>query len=477
MTETNDSLKPDQELVDIARYVCDYEIKDPQAFASARRCLIDTLACGLFALSYPECAKLVGPIVPGATLAHGARVPGTNYQLDPATATFSIGTALRWLDLSDGFLATQASHPSDLLAGVLATADYVSRTRKLNGGTPLVMKDVLAALIKAYEIQGCLGLENDFMPSRIDHVILVRVATAGVVARMLGGDAEAVLNAVSNAWLDVTLRVYRHDPGAGPRKGWAAADASAQAVRIALMSVKGEPGYPGALTAPKWGFYDAFRGGKPFAFQRPYGELVIQQATLKASAGCMHAQSAAECGRLMHPLVRDRLNEVERVEIFGYRAMMDVIDKTGPLHSAAARDHCARYIVAIGLIFGRQNPDDFEDDFASDPRIETLRSKMTIIEDPALTLKYNDRTKRANGNGLTVHFKDGTSTERIDIEYPPGNPRRLPETSEIFRAKFVDALAVRFPQKQREKILEVCDDSVIFDQTPVNEFMDLFAAQ
>lgn len=475
MAGNKGSLEPDKELVDIARYVCDYKIESSNALASARRCLIDTLACGLYALSYPECTKLLGPLVPGATLANGARVPGTKYQLEPATAAFSIGTALRWLDLSDGFLAAQASHPSDLLAGVLSTADYISRTRRMSGEAPLVMKDVLHALIKAYEIQGCLGMENDLMPSGIDHVILVKVATAGVVTRLLGGDAEAVLNAVSNAWLDASLRVYRHDPSAGPRKGWAAADASAQAVRFALMSVKGEPGYPNALTAPKWGFYDVYRGGKRFAFSRPYGEHVIQHATLKASAGCMHAQSAAECGRLLHPRVRDRLNEVERIEIFGYRAMMDVIDKTGPLRNAAARDHCARYIVAIGLIFGRQNPDDFEDGVASDPRVEALRSKMTIIEDPELTRRYNDRANRANGNGLTVHFTDGTSTERVNIEYPPGNPSRLAETSEIFRAKFVDALAARFTPSQCEKVLSICDDTACFDGTPVDEFTDLFA--
>jgi 2-methylcitrate dehydratase len=334
---------------------------------------------------------------------------------------------------------------------------------------------VLAALIKAYEIQGCLSLENDFNASAMDHVILTRVATAGVVTRMLGGDVDAVLNAVSNAWLEVNLRVYRQDPGTGPRKGWAAADASAHAVRLALMSVKGEPGYPRALTAPKWGFYDVYRGGKPFAFQRPYGEYIIQQVTLKASAACMHAQSAVECGVRLHPVVRGRLNAVERIEIFSHRALIGIIDKTGPLRNAADRDHCARYIVAIALIFGRLNPADFEDAVASDPRIDALRSKMVIIEDPAFSRDYYDPAKRANGNGVRVHFTDGTSTERIDVEYPPGHPRRRAETSEIFRAKFVDALAMRFPQRQRERILEVCDDPARFDGTRVNEFMDLLA--
>lgn len=475
MAVATESLNPDGELVDIARYVCDYRIESADALAAARRCLLDTIACALYALSYPECTKLMGPLVPGATLRNGARVPGTSYQLDPATAAFSTGTALRWLDMSDGFLAAQGSHPSDNLAGILSTADYLSRARSAVGEPPLVMRDVLHALIKAYEIQGCLSLENDFNASALDHVILTRVSTAAVVARMLGGDADVVLSAVSNAWLEMDLRVYRHDPGTGPRKGWAAANASAQGVRLALMAAKGEPGYPCVLSAAEWGFYDVYRGGKPFRFQRPYGEYIIRQVTLKASAACMHAQSAVECGVCLHPLVRDRLNDIERIDIFSHRALMGIIDKTGPLRNPADRDHCARYIVAVALIFGRLNPADFEDTVASDPRIDALRGKMRIIEDPAFTRDYYDPQKRANGNGLKVYFRDGTSTQRIDVEFPPGHPRRRAETAEIFRTKLLDALALRYPRLQRDRILEACDDNARLDAMPVHAFMDLLA--
>ncbi len=470
------ALKPDQELVDIAAYLCDYEVDNPAAVACARRCFIDTLACLLEALAYPDCTRHMGPVVPGATLTGGARVPGTPYELDPVTATFNIGIALRWLDMSDGFVAVQGSHPSDNLAGILATADYLSRQRIAAGKPPLVVADVLRALVKAYEIQGGLSLANNFNASSLDHVILTKVATAGGVARMLGGGFEAVLSAVSNAWMDPGLRIHRQDPGTGPRKGWAAADASTHGVRLAIMAVKGEPAYPQVLSANKWGFYDVYRKGRPFEFQRPYGDYVIQNAILKFVAACMHAQTAVECALILHPQVRDRLHDIERIEIFCHQASMELIDKSGPLRHAADRDHCVQYIVAVGLIFGRMAPADYEDALAADPRIDALRATMTAAEDPAFTAGYNDPARRSSPNGVQVFFRDGSTTGRVDVEYPAGHPKRREETQALFRRKFVDAVGRRFAGEQAGRILAACEDAQVLDALPVNEFMALFCA-
>ena len=473
MTGTTETvtLQPDRELTDIAKYVCDYRISDAAAYSAARRCLLDTLACAFEALQHPECTKLLGPIVPGASLLHGARVPGTRFELDPATATFNIGALIRWLDFSDTFTAEQGSHPSDNVAGILATADYLSRQRVLQQRPPLVIKDILEATIKAYEIQGCIAIENDFNEMGVDHVILTRVATAGVVTRMLGGTYDEVLNAVSNAWLDNSIRVYRQAPLAGSRKGWAAGDASAQAVRIALMSVKGEMGYAQALTAKKWGFYDTYTDGKPFGFQRPYAEYVIQNAMLKFVAAGMHGQSAVECAFRQHALVQNRLDEIDKIEIYSQRALIGIMDKKGPLRNPADRDHCVQYVVAVGLIFGRLRPADFEDHFAADPRIDALRDKMVVIEDPNFSRGFYDPAKRSSANGVKVYFKDGTSTPRIDVEYPAGHPKRRDETMEIFHRKWVDALNLCFAPKQRDRILALSDDQHRFELTPVPEFM------
>ena len=466
----------DRELVDIATYVCDHQIEERAALIAARRCLVDTLACVFMALKHPACARLLGPIVPGAGLRNGARVPGTRYELDPATAAFNIGVLIRWLDLNDTFTGTQGSHPSDNLAGILAIADYLSRQRVLGRRNPLRMKDVLEALTKAYEIQGCLAMENDFNEVGVDHVILTKVSTASIVTRMLGGNFEQVLSAASNAWLDSSLRVYRQAPCAGSRKGWAAADASAQAVRLALMAVKGEMGYPFALSAKKWGFYDTFRSGKPFVFQRPYGAYVIQNTMLRFVESGMYGQTAVECAFQLHPLVRDRLNQIDQIRIFTQHALMGVMDKSGPLRNPADRDHCVQYIVAIGLIFGRLNPGDFEDDVAADPRIDILRDKMVVTEDPEFTKGFYDPAQRSSANGLQVHFKDGSRTPRVDVEYPVGHPRRREESAAVFQRKFVDALDLCFPPEQRDRILSICEDQTRFENTLTNEFMAVLVA-
>lgn len=467
----------DRELVDVAEYVCNYRVSNEAAFASAHRCLVDTLACAFFAAKDPDCLRLVGPVVPGATLANGARVPGTSLTLDPASAAFNIGILTRWLELNDTFTGASGSHPSDNLAGILAIADYQGRAPRRAAHKPHLMRDLLEYLIKAYEIQGCHAMQNDSFSihSSIDHVLLTKVATASVVARMLGGGREQVINACSNAWLAPTLRVYRHAPNVGSRKGWAAADAASQAVLLAFMAIKGEMGYPLALSAKKWGFYDTFRGGKPFTFPRPYQDYVIQHVMLKSVPCGMYGQTAVECAIRLHPLVRDRIERIERIDIYTQSSLLGIMSKTGPLRNHADRDHSVQYIVAIGLLFGRLTPADCDDDVARDPRIDSLRNRMTVMEDARFTRGSADPAILSSGNGVQVHFKDGTSTPRVDIEYPAGHPSRRAETAALFRNKLLQGLDLCFAAEQRDRILALCDERKRFEQTPVSAFMEALA--
>jgi 2-methylcitrate dehydratase len=464
----------DRELTDIADYVCNYKIRDRKVFGIARLRLTDTLACALDALDYPDCTKLIGPVIPGTIVPHGARVPGTSFELDPIKATFDIGTLIRWLDFNDTFTAAQGSHPSDNLSGILAVADSLSRKNVANGRAPLLMRDVLEAFIKCYEIQGCIAILNDFNEMGVDHVILTRVATAAVVTRMLGGSHEEVVNAVSNAFMDTSLRVYRQAPNAGWRKSWAASKASMEGVTLAHMAVAGEMGYPTVLTAKKWGFYERFRGGKPFGFQRPYGDYVIQNSMFKFVAAGMHGQSAVECAFRLHPLVKDRWSDIERIEITSQRAMLGIMDKTGPLRNPADRDHSVQYIVALGLLHGKLDARDYEDEMASDPRIDKLRAKMTTTEDPRYTREFHAPAKRSSANAIQVRFKDGTSTPKVEVEFPFGHPKRLSKAGEVLRTKFERSLARRYSPKQINKILALCDDQAVLERTPVNEFMSAF---
>ena len=467
----------DQELVDVADYVCNYRVTGEPAFAAAHRCLVDTLACAFFAAKDPDCLRLVGPVVPGATLVNGARVPGTCLQLDPVSATFNIGILTRWLELNDTFTGASGSHPSDNLSGILAVADYLGRGQTAGAGKPLLMRDVLEYLIKAYEIQGCHAMENASFSihSAIDHVLLTKVATASVVTRLLGGGPEEVINACSNAWLAPTLRAYRHAPNVGSRKGWAAAEASSQAVMLALMARKGEMGYPLVLSAGKWGVYDAYCGGRPFTFPRPYGEYVIQHVMLKSVPCGMYGQTAVECAMRAHPLVRERIDDIARIDIHTQRSLLGIMSKTGPLRNHADRDHSVQYIVAIGLLFGRLTPADCNDDIAADPRIDALRDKMTVTEDSRFTQGSADPNILSSGNGIRIHFKDGSSTPRIDIEYPAGHPSRRDESAPLFRTKFLQGLETCFEAEQQEKILSLCEDRKRFEQTPVSDFMTALA--
>ena len=414
---------PDKVLTDIADYVCNYTVTSQEAYDTARHCLIDTLGCGLEALGYPACTKLLGPIVPGTVVPNGAKVPGTQFQLDPVQAAFNIGAMIRWLDFNDTWLAAEWGHPSDNLGGILAAADYVSRKAVSEGKKPLGMKDVLTAMIKAHEIQGVLALENSYNRVGLDHVVLVKVATTAVVTRMLGGSREEVINAVSNAWIDgQSLRTYRHSPNTGSRKSWAAGDATARGVRLSLMALKGEMGYPSALTAKTWGFYDVLFKGNEFKFQRPYGSYVMEHVLFKISFPAeFHSQTAVECAMTLHGKLKAMgrtTDDIKKISIRTHEAAIRIIDKKGPLNNPADRDHCIQYMVAVPLLFGRLTAADYEDSVANDPRIDALRDKIECSEDKQFTKDYHDPEKRSIANGLTVELKDGTVIPEVMVEYP-----------------------------------------------------------
>src|SRR5690349_18963793 len=400
--------QPDPVLVDIVDYVTQYEIKSPLAYETARNCLIDTLGCGLEALEYPACTKLLGPIVPGTVVPNGAKVPGTQFQLDPVQAAFNIGAMIRWLDFNDTWLAAEWGHPSDNLGGILAVADWLSRNAVAAGRKPLSMKDVLTAMIKAHEIQGCIALENSFNKVGLDHVVLVKVASTAVVAEMLGLARDEIVNAVSLAWVDgQSLRTYRHAPNTGSRKSWAAGDATSRAVRLALIAKTGEMGYPSALTAKTWGFYDVLFKGQPFKFQRPYVSYVMEHVLFKISYPAeFHAQTAVEAAMSLHPVLKNRIEDIARITIRTHEAAIRIIDKKGPLNNPADRDHCIQYMIAVPLIFGRLTAGDYEVAVAHDPRIDNLRDKMTCVEDKQFSHDYHDPEKRSIANALTVEFKE-----------------------------------------------------------------------
>ena len=470
---------PDQVLVDIADYVINYEIKSSLAYETARNCLIDTLGCGLEALEYPACKKLLGPIVPGTVVPHGAKVPGTSFQLDPVQAAFNIGTIIRWLDFNDTWLAAEWGHPSDNLGGILATADWLSRTAVAAGKAPLTMRDVLTGMIKAHEIQGCIALENSFNKVGLDHVVLVKVASTAVVAQMLGLDRDEVINAVSLAWVDgQSLRTYRHAPNTGSRKSWAAGDATSRAVRLALIAKTGEMGYPSVLTAKTWGFYDVLFKGQPFKFQRPYGSYVMENVLFKISYPAeFHSQTAVECAMELHVklgALGKRPEDIKAITIRTHEACIRIIDKKGPLNNPADRDHCIQYMVAVPVLFGRLTAADYEDDVARDPRIDVLRDKIVCVEDPAFTRDYHDPDKRSIANALTVEFVDGSKLDEIVCEYPIGHKRRRADGIPLLEAKFRTNLARMLPARQQRRILDVSLDQQALEAMPVHEYVDLY---
>jgi len=474
--------EPDQVIVDIAKYANEFEINSDEALDTARYCLMDTLGCGLEALSYSACTKLLGPIVPGTIVPNGAKVPGTNYQLDPINAAFNIGAMIRWLDFNDTWLAAEWGHPSDNLGGILAVADWLSRTRIADGQPPLLMKDVLIAMVKAHEIQGVIALENSFNRVGLDHVLLVKVASTAVVAKMLGATYEQIIDAVSNAWLDgQSLRTYRHAPNTGSRKSWAAGDATSRAVRLALMVMKGEMGYPSALSAKTWGFYDVLFKGKPFEFTQAYGSYVMENVLFKISFPAeFHAQTAVECALALHPNNIDlidtleKIDNIDRIEITTHESAIRIIDKTGPLNNPADRDHCIQFMTAIGLLKGNLTAQDYEDEVANDPRVDALREKMTCIEKPEYTKDYLDPDKRSIANAVQIFYKDGSSSEQVAVEYPIGHRRRRSEGIPELIKKFEINLKREFDDTQAEKIMNLNLDIDLLQKTPVNEYVDLY---
>jgi 2-methylcitrate dehydratase len=464
---------PDKVLTDIADYVTKFHVSSSEAYDTARYCLMDTLGCGFEALEYPACTKLLGPIVPGTVVPNGARVPGTQFQLDPVQAAFNLGAMIRWLDFNDTWLAAEWGHPSDNLGGILMAADWLARN-----GQRLTVKDVLTAMIKAHEIQGVLALENSFNRVGLDHVVLVKVASTAVVAHMIGCSYDELVNAISQAWVDgQSLRTYRHSPNTGSRKSWAAGDATARAVRLALISKTGEMGYPSVLTAKTWGFYDVLFKGQPFKFQRPYGSYVMEHVLFKISFPAeFHAQTAVEAALQVSQQMKSRgktAEDIKKIRIRTHEAAIRIIDKRGPLANPADRDHTIQYMVAVPLIFGRLTAADYEDDVASDPRIDRLRDKMTCVEDQQFSKDYLDPEKRSIPNALTVEFNDGSSLPEVVVEYPIGHKRRRKEGIPHLVEKFERNLARRFPRERQKAILELCKDQKRLEQTPVNEFVDL----
>jgi 2-methylcitrate dehydratase len=466
----------DQPIIDIVDYVLNYEVKSPVAYETAWNSFMDTLGCGLESLEYEACRKLLGPVVPGLTVANGVKVPGTKHVLDPVQGAFNIGAMIRWLDFNDTWLAAEWGHPSDNLGGILATADWLSRTTDKK----FTIKDVLTAMIKAHEIQGCIALENSFNKVGLDHVVLVKVASTAVVSQMMGLTRDQVLAAVSLAWIDGhSLRIYRHFPNAGSRKSWAAGDATSRAVRLALMAQAGEMGYPSALSAKTWGFYDVSFKGKPFTFQRPYGSYVMENVLFKiAFPAEFHSQTAVEAAMTIYQQMQaagKTSDDIKKITIRTHEACIRIIDKKGPLNNFADRDHCIQYMVAVPFIFGRLTARDYADDIAADPGIDALREKIVCVEDAGYSADYHDPEKRSIANAVTVEFNDGSSFDEVAVEYPLGHARRRVEGIPLLIKKFKTNLARIYDADKQKKIAELCLDYNKLSATPVNEFMDLMA--
>lgn len=476
MIKTNELSKTDQLLTDITDYVLNTTITSEEAYETARYVLLDTIGCGILALQYPECTKLLGPVVPGTVVPNGTRVPGTSYVLDPVKGAFNIGCMIRWLDYNDTWLAAEWGHPSDNLGGILAVADYLSRVRIAEGKEPLKIKDVLEMMIKAHEIQGVLALENSLNRVGLDHVLYVKIATTAVVTKALGGTRQEIINALSNAWIDnSSLRTYRHAPNTGSRKSWAAGDATSRAVQLAMMAVKGEMGYATALSAPGWGFQDVLFNKQELKLARPLTSYVMENVLFKVSFPAeFHAQTAAECAVHLHHELKNRLDNIEKVVITTHESAIRIIDKEGPLNNPADRDHCIQYITAIGLIYGDIIADHYEDDVAADPRIDELRNKMVVVEDSQYSIDYLDPEKRSIANAVQVYYKDGTSSELVACEYPLGHRFRREEAFPKIIDKFQQNISTHYSQKQLSKINELCANKKMLENSAVHEFVDLF---
>ena len=467
----------DQALQDIADYVIDFKVESEEALNTARNCLIDTIGCGLLALKYPNCTRHLGPIVPGTTVVKGARVFGRSYELDPVKAAWDIGALVRWLDFNDTWLAEEWGHPSDNLGAIMALSDYISRVNVANHKLPLSIKDVLEYMIKAHEIQGILALENSFNKVGLDHVLLVRVASTAVATHMLGGTRDQIIAALSQAWVDgSSLRTYRHAPNTGSRKSWAAGDATSRAVRLAMMTMAGEMGIPSVLSTPVWGFYDVSFKGREFSFSRSYGTYVMENILFKISFPAeFHAQTAVECAVLLYPEIKEKLDEIERIEVTTHESALRIIDKTGALDNPADRDHCMQYMLAVAMIEGDLVAEFYEDSFhQQNPLIDELRNKMILSEDKRYSKDYLDDGKRSIANALQIFFKDGSQTDKVEVEYPVGHRNRRQEGIPLLERKFFNSLKSTYSKEHSDRIYSLCLDKEKIEQTPVNEFMDMF---
>jgi len=472
-----DRMTADQVLQDIADYVIDYKVVSEEALSTARNCLMDTIGCGLLALKYPNCTRHLGPIVPGTKVENGARVFGRSFELDPVKAAWDIGTIVRWLDFNDTWLAEEWGHPSDNLGAIMALSDYISRVNIANHKSPLSIKDVLEYMVKAHEIQGIIALENSFNKVGLDHVLLVRVASTAVATHMLGGNRDQIISALSQAWVDgSSLRTYRHAPNAGSRKSWAAGDATSRAVRLAMMTMAGEMGMPSVLTTPEWGFYDVSFKGREFSFSKKYGSYVMENILFKISYPAeFHAQTAVECALLLYPQIKKKLNQIESIEITTHESALRIIDKTGTLDNPADRDHCMQYMLAVAMIEGDLVAEFYEDTFhKNNPLIDELRNKMVLKEDKRYSKDYLADDKRSIANALQVFFKDGSQTEKVEVEYPVGHRHRRQEGIPLLERKFLNSLEITFSKEHSDRIYSLCLDKEKIEQIPVNEFMDMF---
>jgi 2-methylcitrate dehydratase len=464
---------PDRLLVELADYALGTQRFGDEALATARLCVLDSLGCALLALDHPSCTKLLGPLVPGSTVAYGCRVPGTDYELDPVKGAFDLGTLIRWLDFNDTWLAAEWGHPSDNLGAILALSDWQARCARAAGTPPPTMATVLDAAIRAHEIQGVLALTHAFNRVGLDHVLLVRIASTAVACRLLGLSRDQTVSALSHAWIDgCALRTYRHAPNTGSRKSWAAGDATSRGVRLALLAATGEMSCPSALTAPQWGFQDVLFRGQPVALAQPLGSYVMENVLFKiAFPAEFHAQTAVEAALQLHPLVHHRLDAIARIDLFTQEPAVRIIAKTGPLHNPADRDHCLQYMVAVALLHGSLTAAHYEDGAAADPRLDSLRHQMVVAEEPRYTRDYLDPAKRSIANAVQVHFTDGSSTPRLEVEYPLGHRRRRAEGVPLLRAKARTAIAPRFGTARAEKLVECCTDPAQLDPLPVDDFM------
>ena len=467
----------DRLITEISEYVSNYEIKSDLALDTARNCLIDTIGCGLLALKFPACTKMLGPIVRDTKVPYGVRVPGTDYELDPVKGAFDIGCIIRWLDYNDTWLAAEWGHPSDNLGAILSVCDFISRQQIANGNEPLKMRTVLESMIMAHEIQGVLALENSFNRVGLDHVLLVKVASTAVATKLLGGSIDQIKDAVSQAWLDgQSLRTYRHAPNAGSRKSWAAGDATSRGVRLAMITMSGEMGYPGALSAPIWGFEDVLFKGDSLSLPQPFETYVMENILFKISFPAeFHAQTAVEAAVSLHSGIKDRINEIESIEITTHESAIRIISKVGELNNPADRDHCLQYMVAIGLLKGNLVAEDYEDDVAKDPRVDELREKMIINEDKRYSKEYLEADKRSIANRIKVHFKDGTATNEVEVEYPIGHKRRRKEGIPILEKKFKDNLSITYDEFKSNEIFELCMDQRKLEEISVADFQQLLS--